>query len=279
MIPLYHESLVLRNAVERLLADAPLESTAGRHEFEALLANADVGIIGLQRCSASDVQWLRRVSRPGLLGPSCIVITPLSIDRVQRLRGIESERIQVVWAEEVDDRLVDVLAEIAPWHDDPLRLLGRRILAAGSPHRTVVAAIERTCNLSGDHPPSPPDTSVIELASSLNLSADSFRRYWREGVPLTCGPKQLLNWAVLLWAVRQRPRGKWDAFAKRAGIGRRTLERYGQQLAGCTLAEASRDPGLLKRRFRDWAASVSEHPKKLAPTSGRQARRHKQAHL
>ena len=279
MIPLYHESLVLREAVEKLLADAPLEPTARRHEFEALLARALAGIICLRRCSEADVNWLRAVSSPGLLAPSCIVITPLSISRVRRLRRVRSSRLLVVWAEEVDDRLVEVLAEIEPWHDDPLRLLGRRMLAAGSPHGSVIAAIERICNVSGDQSSSPPETSVIKLASSFGLSADSFRRYWRKGTPLTCGPKQLLNWAVLLWAVRQRPRVRWDTIAKQAGIGRRTLERYGQQLAGCTLAEAGRDPRLLKRRFREWAASVSEHLTEPAPTPGGQAQRRDQAHL
>ena len=266
MIPLYHESRVLRKAVERLLAWDQLVPTASRLEFAALLVGADVGIIAIRRCSATDVKWIRRLSHRRLLAPSCIVITPLSIERLQQLRGIESERIHVVWAEEVDDLLVDVLTEMAPWHDDPLRLLGQRILADASPHRSVVSAIQRTCNLSVDHWPSPPETSVIELASSVGLSADSFRRYWREGLPLTCGPKQLLNWAVLLWALRQRPRVKWDALARQAGIGRRTLERHGRQLADCTLAEAARDPKLLKRRFREWAGSVSRVTTEVAPT-------------
>ncbi|MCY3703950.1 MAG: hypothetical protein OXH08_00370 [Gammaproteobacteria bacterium] len=266
MIPLYHETRALRETVERLLADVPLEPTASRREFGPLLANADVGIICLGRCSATDVQWLTKVSRGGLLAPSCIVITPLSIGRLQRLRGIESERIHVVWAEEVDDRLVDVVTEIAPWHDDPLRLLGRRLLAVSSPHRSVAEAIRRICNLSGHRPPTRPETSVTELAFSLGISPDSFRRYWREGIPLRCGPKVLLNWAVLLWAFRQRRQVKWDALARQAGIGRRTLERYGRQLADCTLAEASRDPKLLKRRFREWARAVSAVTTEAAPT-------------
>ena len=257
MIPLYHETCALRETVEKLLADVPLEPTASRREFGTLVTSADVGIIGLGRCSETEVQWLRKVSHGGLLAPSCIVITPLSIGRLQRLRGIESERIHVVWAEEVDDRLVDVLTEIAPWHDDPLRLLGRRILAASAPHQSVAEAIRRICNLSGHRVPTRPETSVTELASSLGISADSFRRHWREGIPLTCGPKMLLNWAVLLWAFRQRRQVKWDALASQAGIGRRTLERYGRQLADCTLAEAARDPKLLQRRFREWAGSVS----------------------
>ena len=194
MIPLYHETRALREAVERILGDARLEPTASRRRFGRLLANAYAGIICLRRCTSADVNWLGAVSPPGLLAPACIVITPLSISRVRRLRRVRSSRLHVVWAEEVDDSLVDVIAEIAPWHDDPLRLLGHRMLAASSPHRTVVAAIERICNLSGDRSLHPPGNSVTELASSLHLSADSFRRHWRKGLPLTCGPKHLLNW-------------------------------------------------------------------------------------
>ena len=196
--------------VEKLLADVPLEPTASRREFGTLLTNADVGIIGLGRCSETDVQWLRKVSRGGLLAPSCIVITPLSIGRLQRLRAIESERIHLVWAEETDDRLVDVITEIAPWHDDPLRLLGRRILAASAPHQSVAEAIRRICNLSGHRPPTRPQTSVTELASSLGISADSFRRYWREGVPLHLRPQDAAE-------LGRAPLGVFDSVARSSG--------------------------------------------------------------
>ncbi len=279
MIPLYHETPALRATVERLLGDAPLAPTDSRHRFGRLIADADAGIICLRGCTAADLKWLLTVASPGILAPPCIVITPLSIGSLQRLRGIEASRLHVVWTEEVDDRLVDVLAEIEPWYDDPLRLLGHRMLAASSPHRSVVAAVKRICNLSGGRSLGPPETTVIELASAVGVSADTFRRHWREGVPLTCGPKLLLNWAVLLWAVRQRPKGKWDAIARQAGISRRTLERYGQQLAGCTLAEANCDPRLLKRPFREWAAGVSAVTLEAAPTRGGPAQRDQQAHL
>ena len=259
MIAWYHETRALRDMIERLLADVELESTASRHEFETLLSDANVGVAGLGRCSAADVTWLRRVFRSGLLEPSCVVVTPLSLARLQRLRRIESSRFHVVWTEEAPERLVNVLTWIEPWHRDPLRLLGQRILAENTlQHWSLVRAIEHVCKLSGDPSPAPPENSVTDLARHVNLPPDSFRRYWRHEVPLRCGPKQLLSWAVLLWAVRQRPKAKWDAIARQAGVGRRTLERYSKQLAGCTLAAAGRDPQLLKSRFRRWIANVSE---------------------
>ena len=134
MIPLYHETPALRATVERLLGDAPLAPTDSRHRFGKLIADADAGIICLRGCTAADLKWLLTVASPGVLAPPCIVITPLSIGSLQRLRGIEASRLHVVWTEEVDDRLVDVLAEIEPWYDDPLRLLGpSNCLAAARP--------------------------------------------------------------------------------------------------------------------------------------------------
>ena len=44
----------------------------------------------------------------------------------------------------------------------------------------------------------------------------------------------------------------------RAGVERRTLERQGKRLAGCTLSEAWRDPELVRRRFREWVSEVSK---------------------
>ena len=258
MIVLYHETRELRETIERLLADVELESTASRVEFQALLGDASVGIVVLRQCSAADVQWLRSVFRSGLLEPSCVVITSLSLFRLQRLRKVESNRFHVVWAEEVSDRLVGVLTGVEPWHRDPLRLLGQRIVGESALHWSLVKAIEHICKLSDDPSPDPPANSVNALALHVRLPPDSLRRYWREEVPLKCGPKQLLSWAVLFWAVRQRPKAKWDVIAKQAGVGRRTLERYGKQLAGCTLAAAGRDPQSLKRRFRRWIAEVSE---------------------
>ena len=98
---------------------------------------------------------------------------------------------------------------------------------------------------------------MIELAQRTRLPPDTLRRYWREEVPLRCGPKQLLSWSLLMWAIRQRSDLKWDVIAQRAGVRRRTLERCSSRLLGCTLAEATRDPDAVQRRFREWVAEMS----------------------
>ena len=258
MIVLYSDARDLRHRIEGLLADSRVKSTDSRLEFESLAAAASVGIAGLRGCSDADVAWLESVFSQGLAGPSCIVVTPLSLSRLQRLRSVESNRFHIVWTQEVVKRLRHALGEVDLWHRDPLRLLGRRILCDHSLHWSLVKAVEHICRLPHDSRTDPPANSVTNLANEINIAPEAFSRYWRQEIPLRCGPKQLLSWALLTWAVRQRPAAEWATIATRAGVRRRTLERGSVRLLGCTLSAAGRDPALLKRRFRQWVAEVSK---------------------
>ena len=265
MIALYCDTRDLRDRIEGLLADTELYSTMDRDEFQSLIAATDIGIAGLQRCSAADVGWLQGVFAQGLARPSCIVVTPLSLARLQRLRTAESHRFQVVWEEESHDHLRPTLGRVNVMHRDPLRLLGRRMLWAGSLHWSMVKAVERICRLSDEWRSSPPAKSVRDLAQDIELPPETFRRYWKENMPLHCGPKQLLSWALLLWALDERPKERWDAIASRAGVRRRTIERHSARLLGCTLSTATRDPALVGRRFRRWVSQVSDPGPPVAP--------------
>ena len=247
----------MRNRIERLLANADLEITGSRKAFRTMVRRATVGIAGLGRCEDEDVEWLKAVFDHGHSGPSCVVVTTLSLARLQRLRRIESTLFHMVWAEELEDRLVQLLDEVERWHRDPLRLLGHRLLRDYPLHRSLVKAIDHICSVTANTPRTPPTHSVIELAQRTKLPPDTLRRYWREEVPLRCGPKQLLSWALLMWAIRQRSDLKWDVVAQRAGVRRRTLERSSTSLLKCTLAEATLDPEGVQRRFREWVAEMS----------------------
>lgn len=258
MIALYHDTRDLRDRIEGLLVDTELYSTHDRDEFRSLIATTDVGIACLRRCSSSDVAWLQAVFAQGLARPSCIVVTPLSLARLQRLRTAESHRFQVVWEEEAQDHLRPTLSRVNRLHRDPLRLLGRRLLWADSLHWSMVKTVERICRLSDTWRSSPPAKSVRNLAQDIGMPPETFRRYWKENMPLLCGPKQLLSWALLIWALDEWPNARWDAIASRAGVRRRTLERHSARLAGCTLSAATRDPDLVRRRFRAWVSQVSE---------------------
>ncbi len=257
MIAFYYETRDMRTRIEGLLAGAELQVTECRKTFHELFGVASVAIAGLGEFSDTDVTWLRAVLDQSIGGPSCVLVTPLSLESLQRVRQIESNRCHVVWAEEAADRLVDLVGRIEPWYRDPLRLLGHRLLRDHSFHWSLVKAIKRMCGTDIDPDSEPPPSSVGGLAQHAKVPPDAFRRYWRTEVPLQCGPKEFLSWATLLWAVRQRPYAKWDTIAQRAGVRRRTLERYSVRLTNCTLAAAGRDPGMVQRRFEEWVAQVS----------------------
>ena len=210
MITLYHETGFMRDRIEGLLEDARMESTECREEFRTHLRWAWVGIAGLERCSEGDVAWLRTAFGRSLSGPSCVVVTPLSIDRLRRLRRIESNRFHVVWREEADVRLARVIDRIEPWHRDPMQVLGRRLLCDCSLHWSLAKALDHICRLSRETRTQAPKSSVSDLADCARVPPDALRRYWNRQVPLRCSPKKLLQWSVLLWAVRERASHTWE---------------------------------------------------------------------
>ena len=265
MIAFYYETRDVRSRIEGLLEGAEFQATDCREAFNGLLRGASVAIVGLAECSQTDVTWLRAAMGQGFGAPPCILVTPLSLGRLQRLRRIRSNRFQVVWAEEIEDQLARVLDRIEPYYLDPLQRLGHRLLRDHSLHWSLVKAIRRTCGGVGDPRAKPPLSSVSDLARHAKVPPDAFRRYWRTEMPLRCSPKEFLSWVTLLWAVRQRRSAKWDTIAARVGVRRRTLERYSVRLTDRTLAVAARDPALVQRRFERWVAQVSVVPRPAPP--------------
>ena len=247
----------MRTRIERLLAGADLETTGSRTAFESLVEDASVGIAALTRCDPANVRWLWKTFDYGHCAPSCILVTPHSIARFLRLRRIQSSRLHVVWAEDADGRLRLLLNQVEPWHRDPLRLLGHRLLSDFPLRWSLVEVIDRICNVFAPPPPEPPPRSVAELARGVALQPDTLRHHWRSEIPLRCGPKQLLTWALLFWGIRRRTRTGWDTIARSSGVRRRTMERASVRLAECTLAGLVREPESVRRRFREWVREMS----------------------
>ena len=260
-IVLYCPSPDMRGRLERLLIRRPFETAGSRQE---LLAKCDggraLGVIGLESCSDADAAWLRdEVARiPG--APCCVVVALLSLSNLRTLQDLDRDHIRVLWEEEADERLASVLEEVvAAWRPDALRWLGQRIAGKPGLRPALRAVVEEICQMStAVSPPPPPKRTVSELARQVNLSPATLSRYWTAEVPLRCGPNELLGWASLLWAVEHRTEVKWDAVAKRARVDRRTIDRRFARLAGCTSGQAARDPGMVRRRFREWVAEVLE---------------------
>ena len=244
----------------RLLEGAPVKPADSRKEFAAQFRKRALGVVGLEACSDADAAWLRgKVARiPGT--PPCVVVAPLSLSNLRTLQDLDGDHIHVLWEEEADERLASVLEDVVEaWRPDALRWLGQRISGKPGLRPSLRAVVEEICRMpAAVSPPPPPKRTVSELAHQVNLSPATLSRYWRAEVPLRCGLKKLLSWASLLWAVQLCGEMQWDVIAERAGVDRRTIDRRFARLAGCTPAQAARDPGMVRSRFREWVAEVLE---------------------
>lgn len=125
------------------------------NDFAALLSDAKAGVYCTPDYTLDDSTSLRKVVGATVGGPSCVVVTPLSLERLQLLREMDRSWFEIVWAEEVADRLLIGL-ERAGWHHDPLQVLAKRILASASPRPSVEKALRIACSLDPKSPPPPP---------------------------------------------------------------------------------------------------------------------------
>lgn len=270
MVGLYYEKLETKRQLRQALAGADCRTTDCRRTFEdILLGGASVAVVGLEQYSDDDIRWLRTLSaKGGPAGPSYVLVVPVSLEWVRWMRSRGDGEFQIVWAEEAHERLMRVVARIDPWHQDPIRLLGRRLLMNREHQRSLAKVIQRACRTEADDESQLPVTSVAELAEHAKVNPRALRRYWNIESPLQCTLKELLSWAMLLWALRERRLAKWETVARSLGVRRRTLERYSTRFLDCTLVVAAQDPQRVLRRFRGWAAEVVTLPVMETPEPG-----------
>ncbi len=252
---LYADSVEMGDRVSPLLGCSGFERTDTPARFKEALRKANVGIAAITELSEEVAVWIRDACNDSLRDPPCVVVAPLAIESVQQCRSFDASRLRVVWLEELEDRLPRVLRELRGAHPHPLVCLGERIIAEHQPRAVVTQALTQICSLGGDGEPPPP--SVTELARSLYITPSPLRRYWAADVPLRCGPKQLLKWALLFRAIEQRSRGvSWRGIAANTGSSLRTLQRHASDMAGCGLAAAARSPDAVRVRFEAWVGDV-----------------------
>ncbi|MCY4399359.1 MAG: hypothetical protein OXE96_08490 [Gemmatimonadetes bacterium] len=265
MIAVYADSPGVRHLIESLLSGTAYQTAGRQSEFRSMMEQAHVGIVGTLECSTGAVRDLMSTVRFGeAVGPTCIVVTPVTFENLRTLREIECDRLHVVWVEEVEERLPRVLEAVAPSGFDPLHPLGTRLLSALSLSTPVARAVKLACGVSHNRllevprdRPGPPASSVSELAKRVNLDPKELGYRWTAEIPLRCTLKQMLKWAVLLWAIRQRNGDTWQRIADNAGLSPQTLRRYSLELLQCGLDSAACSPTLVKRRFDEWLSWVT----------------------
>ena len=252
---LYCGDSELGNRLERVLDGLGVRRVTSRRALLAPSMGTRAAVVGIGACADGDFEWLRSTFGP--LSPPCVVVAPLSVDCLRRLYPLRSDRLQVVWTEEAESRLVEVLEDFRRMSRGPMWRLGLKLLTDHPLRPSVRDTISRVCGLDdAAGAPFIPENSVGRLAGYVDLAPPTLRQYWREDVPLACSLKEFLSWAVVLWALRARSREGWNAIAERLGLQRRTLQRNFNRLAGCTLAEAADDPERVVRRFGAWVDTV-----------------------
>ena len=150
MVAVYCKCPHLREQLRPPLSGVEVAWTETWDDFTAVRSGAEVGVYCTPDYTSEDSMRLRKVVVASVGGPGCVVVTPLSLERLQLLREMDRCWFQVVWAEEVGDRLL-VGLQRAGWHKDPLRIFANRILAGAKPRPQVEKALRIACGL--DQPP------------------------------------------------------------------------------------------------------------------------------
>lgn len=256
MIAVYADNSGIEQLIEGHLSDRTHRTAGDRGEFGRMMGNAKIGVVGTLECSAGLVRYLRSTFRlEAAAGPTCIVVTRVSFDNLRSLRDIECDRLRVVWLEELEEKLPLMLNRVTLSRRNPFRSLGPTSRWASSLSPATVRAVEIIRATSSDL--SPPPTSVSELAKQVGIDPQKLSNHWKAEMPLRCTLRQMLQWIVLLWAVRRRSEETWTSIAQRADLSPRTLQRYSRRLADCTLKTAARDPAHVRRRFDEWLSEVA----------------------
>ena len=255
MIAVYADHRGIQQLIESQISDIVHLTAKDRSDFGRMMGEAQTGIVGTLECSSGLVRYLRSTFRLCMArGPTCIVVTRVSFDNLRSLQLIECDRLHVVWVEEVEEQLHQVLNWVAPSDRDPFRSLGPTSSWASSLSPAMARAVRLIRAISHDH--YRPPISVSELAKQVNLDPWKLGYSWRAEMPLRCTLRQMLQWGVLLWAVGQRSEDTWKGIAHRAGLSLQTLQRYSRKLAQCRLESAGHNPTLVRRRYEEWLASV-----------------------
>ena len=145
-------------ALEQLrppLIGVDVEWTEVWDDFTAAMSDAEAGVYFTSDYTLDDSTRLREVVGAAVGGPSYVIVTPLSLGRLQLLREMDRSRFQVVWAGEVATHLL-VGLQRAGWHADPLWMLANRILASAKPRPSVEKALRIACGLDHRNLPPPP---------------------------------------------------------------------------------------------------------------------------
>ena len=155
MIAVYCKCPLLREQLDPPLSGMEVAWTDVWDDFIETRSGADAMIYCTPDYNPSDSIRLRKVVGASVGGPFCVIVTRLSLERLQLLREMDRSWFPVVWAGELRTHLLAGLQR-AGWHKNPLHLLASRILASTKPRPAVEKALRIACGLASSAPLSPP---------------------------------------------------------------------------------------------------------------------------
>jgi hypothetical protein len=264
LITVFAETDGLLSRLQPHLAGRDYATVAGWREFESSVRDALVGLVAVRQLDSAIVRWLNESHGLDSIA-QLVLVADLSTEAVRILLGSDSSQMQMVWWEEVDRVLTEVLDEVS---SDPLGALCSALLSHHDLSPLLERAVKESC-LS----PIPPAT-VKKLSKRTGVPQTTLYSRWRAELPGYL-PKDLLSWAILLRALTEADRSRWVDVADTLDIYPRTLERLSHRMAGMSLAVAASHPDAVWRAFRLWtrrwigAMSTGGARSDLRPATGR----------
>ena len=264
MIALYCEPPGMRAQLEELLPAEQCQPVESRDEFHAAVVRFGAGVFGALECHQADAEWIADMLDQSLHA-ACTAVVPLSLAHVQSFRPFLSDRLELVWLDEVHEQLPEAIRQTLIDRSNPLHLMAYRIILSTELSPVSRRALEEICcppvllSEGMTTRPTPP-RNMKDLARRAHHSISGIRVHWREHVPLRCTPKKLMEWAILMWTVSDRVARSASEQARTLAIHPRTLERICARLIGYRISEAKSDPEAVMQYFQEWVEEVSEPP-------------------
>jgi hypothetical protein len=244
MITVFAQPRALVSRLRRHLVGRDFATVDHEVEFERSVREALVGVVAVGKLDAGTVRWLCQ-SHPADSLAQFVLVADLSPCAVRAVLGADHDHLRVVWWEEVDGMLPEVLDDVS---GDPLAALCASLLGRHDLSPVLQRVVREAC-LS----PTPPPT-VQELSERTEVRPRTLYDHWQTELP-GCLPKDLLSWAVLLRALTAGGHRRWTDVASKLAVHPRTLERLSLRVVGVPLAVAASDGRTVWRAFQRWAGT------------------------
>ncbi len=240
--------------VEPLLAFVPEEYLEPNRVFDdpdSFLVAAGTSGVGLVLFAAEDKdaraeRSLRHFTRDPLL--RIVILSRFSPVEVNLLAPLLARgRPTIVWSVDSKRRLRRAILEAH--RIDPVQALAHFLQGIPDLSPFVLSVIRLVC--TQEHP----CRTVREVSAKLRVSESTLRYHWATSFD-DASLKHLMDWSLLLRAVRLRKSFGWVRVSSLLGVHKRTLERIACRLTSMSLAETASKEDEVAGEFASWSRAA-----------------------